>query len=87
MKTRDEGERMTEKRAPYETGQPDDHAHTHRFHFVASNKHVIRYCESCGRSWVLAEARDVVSNRTVTCWTEIVEEAVAGDRLWKLNQC
>jgi hypothetical protein len=71
---------MTEERAPYDSSSPDPD-HQHHFQFVASNKHVIRYCDRCGRSWMIGEIRNIVNNRTLPCWTEILEEDAAWEKL------
>ncbi len=77
---------MTEERAPYDAGQDNapgaDHAH--HFQFVASNKHVIRYCNRCGRSWMIGELHELIRDRTIPCWTEILEEAATRDKLSEL---
>lgn len=88
---------MSEERAPYNTSplrvypiddqaQPSPVAHQHQYRFLAAGKRVIRFCEQCGRSWMIAEIHDLVSSRTVPCWTEVLEEDAARDKLWELNQ-
>jgi hypothetical protein len=72
---------MTEERIPYEAGQSGPAAHQHRFHVAFGGKLAIRYCESCGKSWALSEMRDLISNRTVPCWNEILEENEARTKL------
>jgi len=52
-------------------------AHEHLYRVVFGNKIAIRFCERCGKSWLLSEVRDLVHNRSVYEWSEILEEAAA----------
>ncbi len=74
---------MTEERSLYTVGSApaEDTPHTHQFRFVASNKVVVRYCEQCGRSWVVSEVHELIHNRPLLAWVEILEEAVAREKL------
>ena len=75
---------MTEERAPYHVGQEpvQESAHEHLYRVVVGNKLVVRFCERCGRTWLTTELRDILHNsRFVYCWSEVLEEAEAREKL------
>jgi len=76
---------MTEEQAPYhveqEPAKAAESAHEHLYRVVFGNKIAIRFCERCGKSWLLSEVRDLIHNRSVYEWSEILEEAAARETL------
>ncbi len=75
---------MTEERASYHVGQEpaQESAHEHLYRVVVGNKLVVRFCERCGRTWLTTELRDILhNNRFVYCWSEVLEEAEAHEKL------
>jgi hypothetical protein len=77
---------MTAERVPYhverEPAEVQESAHEHLFRVVVGNKLVVRFCERCGRTWLTTELRDILhSNRFVYCWSEVLEEAEAREKL------
>ncbi len=71
---------MTEERAPYHVAQ--EPAHEHLFRVAFGNKNIVRFCERCGRTWLITQLQDLLHpNRSVYCWTEVFEEAEAREKL------
>ena len=71
---------MTEERAPYHVGQ--EPAHEHLFRVVFGNKNIVRFCERCGQTWLITVLQDILHpNRSVYCWSEVLEEAEAREKL------
>ncbi len=57
-------------------------AHEHLFRVVFGNKTIVRFCERCGRTWLVTELRDILhNNRFVYTWSEVLEEAEAHEKL------
>ncbi len=75
---------MTEERAPYHVGQEPtiDPVHEHLFRVAFGNTNILRFCERCERTWLIRELHDILyPNRSVYCWTEVLEEAEAREKL------
>lgn len=47
--------------------------HKHRYRVVFGNAIAMRFCERCGKAWLLQEVRDLISNRSVYEWGEVHE--------------
>jgi hypothetical protein len=83
------GANMSEERAPYHAGQEPapESAHEHLFRVVFGNKTIVRFCERCGRTWLVTELRDLLhNNRFVYTWSEVLEEAEAHKKLMEANE-
>jgi hypothetical protein len=74
---------MTEEQAPYHVSQDpaEVSAHEHLYRVVFGNKIALRFCERCGKSWLLSELRDLISNHSGYEWSEILEEAASRETL------
>ncbi len=75
---------MSEEQAPYHTEQEPAEAgtHEHLYRVVVGNKTIVRFCERCGRTWLVTELRDILHNsRFVYTWSEALEEAAAREKL------
>ena len=75
---------MTEEHAPYhvehETAQ--ESAHEHLYRVACSNKNIVRFCERCGQTWLITQLQDILHpSRSVYCWTEVLDEAEAREKL------
>ena len=65
-----------------EPAKAAESAHEHLYRVVVGNKLVVRFCERCGRTWLTTELRDILhSNRFVYCWSEVLEEVEAHEKL------
>jgi hypothetical protein len=68
---------MTAERVPYHVGQEpapeQESAHEHLFRVVFGKAIAIRFCERCGKTWLLQEVRDLIHNRSVYEWDEVQE--------------
>ncbi len=65
----DEGAAMSEEKTPYHVAfepQPED-AHEHLYHVAIGGKLAIRFCERCGKAWVL-------HNMMAYAWSEVREQ-------------
>jgi len=47
--------------------------HKHLYRVVFGNALAIRFCERCGKAWLLQEVRDLISNHSVYEWSEVQE--------------
>ncbi len=80
---------MTEERAPYHVRQEPtiDRAHEHLYRVAFGNKNIVRFCERCGRTWLITELHDILyPHRSVYSWTEVLEEAEAREKLTGAEQ-
>ncbi len=61
---------------------PVQESHEHLYRVVAGGKTIVRYCERCGRTWLVTELRDLVTtSRFVYTWAEVLEETEAHEKL------
>ncbi len=61
--------------------------HEHLFRVVAGGKTIVRFCERCGRTWLVTELRDILHNsRFVYTWAEVLEEAEAHEKLMQADK-
>ncbi len=75
---------MTEECTPYdvEQGPAQESAHEHLYRVAAGNKNIVRFCERCGQTWLMTQLQDMLHpRRTVYCWTEVLEEDEAREKL------
>ncbi len=74
---------MTEERAPYHVEQEParDRAHAHLYRVVFGNTIALRFCERCGKAWLLQEVRDLISNRSVYEWGEVQEPGTSQEKI------
>ncbi len=77
---------MTEERAPYHVEQEpapaQESAHEHLYRVAVGNKTIVRFCERCGRTWLVAELRDILHHgHFVYYWSEVFEEDEAREKL------
>jgi len=65
---------MSEERAPYHL-KPEEQAstaHEHRYHMVRGDKGlVIRWCERCGKSFLLEQVNELIHKIMTYQWAEI----------------
>lgn len=62
-------------------------AHEHLYRVAVGNKTIVRFCERCGRTWLVTELRDLLHpSHTVYCWSEVLEEAEAHKKLMEANE-
>jgi hypothetical protein len=61
---------MSEEQAPHQAGK-----HQHTYRVTSGEAGVVRFCERCGKAWVMQELRDLVTNKMVYQWAEIWESA------------
>ena len=59
---------MSEEKAPYRAGE-----HQHTYRVTSGEAGAVRFCERCGKAWMMQELRDLLSNRLVYRWAEIQE--------------
>jgi hypothetical protein len=65
-----------------EPAKAAESTHEHLYRVVAGNKTIVRFCERCGRTWLVTELRDLLhNNRFVYTWSEVLEEAEAREKL------
>ncbi len=55
-------------------------AHEHLFRVVFGKAIAIRFCERCGKAWLLQEVRDLISNRSVYEWSEVQEPGMSQEK-------
>ena len=73
---------MTEERIPYHVEPTQESTHEHLFRVVSGNKNIVRFCERCGQAWLITQLQDILHpSRSVYCWTEVLEEAEAREKL------
>ncbi|MFL5591010.1 MAG: hypothetical protein ACJ8DI_25630 [Ktedonobacteraceae bacterium] len=75
---------MTEEHVPYQvTPEPtQESAHEHLYRVAVSNKNIVRFCERCGQTWLITQLQDMLHpSRSVYCWTEVLEEDEAREKL------
>ncbi len=77
---------MTEEGTRYyfieEPAPEQKSSHEHRYRVAVGNKTIVRFCKLCGRSWLVAELRDILlHSHFVYYWSEIFEEAEAREKL------
>ncbi len=71
---------MSEEHIPYHVEQENTHEHLYRV--ALSNKNIVRFCECCGRTWLITQIQDILHpSHFVYCWTEVLEEAEAREKL------
>lgn len=72
---------MSEHQQPYElTPATTDHEHLYRV--AVGGKSIVRYCERCGRTWLVTQLQDVFHPaHSEYIWTEVLDEAQASQRL------
>ena len=69
-----------------EPASEQESIHDHLFRIVFGNKTIVRFCERCGRTWLVTELRDILhSSRFVYTWSEVLEEAEAHKKLMEAN--
>lgn len=56
-----------------EPASEQESAHEHLFRVVFGKAIAIRFCERCGKAWLLQEVRDLISNHSVYEWSEVQE--------------
>lgn len=79
---------MTEERIPYQVGQEptQESAHEHLYRVAVGNKIAIRFCERCGQAWLISQLQDILHpSRSVYCWTEVLEEDEAREKLTRAD--
>jgi hypothetical protein len=54
--------------------------HKHLYRVVFGNALAIRFCERCGKAWLLQEVRDLISNRSVYEWGEVQEPGTSQEK-------
>ena len=66
---------------------PEQESHEHLYRVVVGNKTIVRFCERCGRTWLVTELRDILHNsRFVYTWSEVLEEAEAREKLAEIDR-
>ncbi|HET8851709.1 MAG TPA: hypothetical protein VFN02_04225 [Ktedonobacteraceae bacterium] len=70
-----------------EPASEQESAHEHLYRVVAGNKTIVRFCERCGRTWLVTELRDILHHgHFVYTWSEVLEEAEAHKKLMEANE-
>ena len=75
---------MTEEHIPYHvTPEPtQESTHEHLYRVALGNKNIVRFCERCGRTWLITQLQDILHpSHSVYCWTEVLDEAEAREKL------
>jgi hypothetical protein len=64
---------MTEERGSYHVEQePTKESHEHLYRVAVGNKTIVRFCERCGRTWLVTELRDILHHgHFVYTWSEV----------------
>jgi hypothetical protein len=59
----------------------------HVYRVVAGGKTVVRYCEECGKTWLMTVLQDLIyPSHQVYTWAEILEADVAREKLSKMTE-
>lgn len=70
-----------------EPAPEQESAHEHLFRVAVGSKTIVRFCERCGRTWLVTELRDLLHNsRFVYTWSEVLEEAEAHEKLISMSE-
>ena len=57
------------------------------FVWKPGNKTIVRFCERCGRTWLVTELRDILHNsHFVYTWSEVLEEDEAREKLVEADE-